>query len=66
MVNSLAFIVSTNSECLTCGDFSLSKTIHFGSHEFIADFGGLSLSPRRNDLGTVFISSTNSGPPSPL
>jgi hypothetical protein len=45
-----AGVENTDSECLTYGSFSLSKTVHFGSLEFIVDcFDGLSLSPWRND-----------------
>jgi hypothetical protein len=48
MVPLYAITVTANGECLMCGGFSLSETIHLGSFEFIADyFGGLSLSPRR-------------------
>jgi hypothetical protein len=47
MVHSSTLVVATDGERLTCGAFSLIKTIHFGSLKFIADcFGGLSLSPR--------------------
>jgi hypothetical protein len=67
MVHSSALIVSTDGERLTCGGFSLSEIVHFGSLEFIADcFSGLSLSPMRNDSGITFMGSTHCGPPSPL
>jgi hypothetical protein len=50
MVPSSALVVATDGECLTCGGFFLSETIHLRSFEFIADyFGGLSLSPKRNN-----------------
>jgi hypothetical protein len=58
MVHSLVLAIATDSECLMCGDFSLSETIHFGSLEFIADcFGFLNL-PRlwkfvEGDLGGI-------------
>jgi hypothetical protein len=59
MVPSSALTVSVDSECLTCGGFSLSETVHLGSFGFIGDyFGVLSLSPRRNDLGTAFMGAT--------
>jgi hypothetical protein len=56
MVHSLVLAIATDSECLMCGDFSLSETIHFGSLEFIADcFGGLRLSPKGSDSGIIFM-----------
>ncbi len=67
MVPSSAIIIAIDGECLTCGGFSLSETVHLGNFEFIADyFNGLSLSPRRSYLGSTFMGSTHSGPPSPL
>jgi hypothetical protein len=46
---------------LTCGGFSLEETVHFGNFEFIVNyFGSLSLSPRRGDVGIIFISPTRS------
>jgi hypothetical protein len=67
MVPSSVLAVSTNSERLTCDDFSLGEIIRFGSIEFITDcFGGLSLSPWRNDSDDAFMDSTHSGVPSPL
>jgi hypothetical protein len=63
MVHSSALVVSVNGERLTCSGFSLSKTVHLKSFEFIANyFNGLSLSPRRNDSGTTVMGSTHSGP----
>jgi hypothetical protein len=67
MVHSSALAISADGECLTCSGFSLSKTLRFESLEFIADcFGGLSLSPRRNDSGAAFMGSTHTRPPSLL
>jgi hypothetical protein len=65
MVPSSVLTISVDGECLTCSGFSFIKTVHLGSFQFIADyFDGLSLSSRRNDLGTTFMGSTRSGPPS--
>jgi hypothetical protein len=62
MVPSTALAVSPDDERLTCGGFSLGKTIRFWSLQFIADcFGGLSLSPRRNDSDADFMGSTRNG-----
>jgi hypothetical protein len=62
MVPSSTLAVSTDSECLMWGAFSLSETVHLGWFEFIADyFNGLSLSPRRSYLGSTFMGSTHSG-----
>jgi hypothetical protein len=45
MVPSYALIITADSECLTCGGFSLGETIHLGNFKFITDhFSGLSLS----------------------
>jgi hypothetical protein len=61
IVPSSALAFSINDERLTCGGFSLSKTIHLGCFEFITDyFGGLSLSPRRGDLGTAVMTHSRS------
>jgi hypothetical protein len=66
MVHSSVLAVSTDSERLMCGGFSLSETVHVRSFEFIADyFSDLSFSPRRNDSGTACMGSTHSGPLSP-
>jgi hypothetical protein len=66
MVRSSVLAFSTDGEHLMYGGFSLGETIHLGSFELIADyFGSLSLSPRRSDSGTAFMSSTRSGPPHP-
>jgi hypothetical protein len=66
MVPSSTLAITTDGEHLMCDDFSLGETVHIGSFEFIADyFGGLSLSPRRSDLGASFMGSTRSRSPSP-
>jgi hypothetical protein len=45
---------------LTCGGFSLGKTIRLGNFKFIADyFGGLVLSPRRGNTGAIFMGPTH-------
>jgi hypothetical protein len=62
MVPSLAIIVAIDSERLTCSGFSLGESIHLRNFEFITHyFGGLILSPRRGDEGTVLMGSTRSG-----
>jgi hypothetical protein len=67
MVTTFAHVISTTGERLICGGFSFGEMVPFGSLEFIANcFGGLSLSPRRNDSGTAIIGSTHVGTPSPL
>jgi hypothetical protein len=59
-VHSSMFIIATDGECLTCGGFSLSVTISFGSLEFIADsFGSLSFSPKGSDSGAIFVGTTH-------
>jgi hypothetical protein len=59
MVPSSVIIVAADGEHLMCGGFSLGETVRLGNFEFIADyFGGLSLSPRRGDLGAAFMGST--------
>jgi hypothetical protein len=66
MVPSSAITVPGDGEHLACGGFSLGKTVHLGSFEFIANyFGSLSLSPRRGNSGAAFMGSTRSGAPSP-
>jgi hypothetical protein len=63
MVHSSTLTITTDSERLTCGDFSLGETIHFGSLEFIANcFGGLSLSPKGSDSGAIFVEMTHGVP----
>jgi hypothetical protein len=67
MIPSSVLAVVVDGECLSCGGFSLSETIRFGSLEFIIDcFGDLSLSHRRDGSDATIMGSTCSGPPSPL
>jgi hypothetical protein len=62
MVPSLVLTVANDGECLSCGGFSLGKTIHFGSLKFIANcFSGLSLSPSRDVLGAIVVDSAYCG-----
>jgi hypothetical protein len=62
MVPSSLIAVTADSECLTCGGFSLSETFHLGNFKFITDyFGGLSLSPWRGDAGAALMGPTHSG-----
>jgi hypothetical protein len=66
MVPSSTLAFSADGENLTCGGFSLVKTILLGRFEFIDNyFSGLILSFRRSDSGTTFVGSTHNGPPSP-
>jgi hypothetical protein len=66
MVPSSAITITADGEHLICDGFSIDETVRFQSFEFIADyFSGLSLSPRRGDLGTTFMGSTLSRTPSP-
>jgi hypothetical protein len=61
MVHSLTLAITIDGEHLTCGGFSLGEKVHFGSLEFIADcYGGLSLSPKGSDSGTVLMGTTHS------
>jgi hypothetical protein len=62
MVHSSMLAVTTDGECLACGGLSLGETVHFRSLEFIADcFDSLSLSPKRNNSGAVFVGTTCNG-----
>jgi hypothetical protein len=66
MVPTSTLAIATDGERLTCGGFSLDKTVHLASFEFITDyFGGLSLSPRRINSGATFMGSTHNRSPSP-
>jgi hypothetical protein len=66
MLSSSAITIAANSERLTCDGFSLNKNVCLGNFEFIADyFSGLSLSPRRGDVGIAFMGSTHRGAPTP-
>jgi hypothetical protein len=65
MVPSFALTIATDGERLTCSGFSLGETIRLRSFEFVPDYvGGLSLSPRRSNIGAAFMVSTRSGSPS--
>jgi hypothetical protein len=65
MVHSSTLTITTDGEHLTCGGFSLGKTVHSGSLEFIVDcFGNLSFSPKGSDSSTVFLGMVHSGSPS--
>jgi hypothetical protein len=63
MVPSSSITIAADGECLTCGGFSLSKTIHFGSLEFLIDrLGGMSLSPMGDGSDVVAMGSAHGGP----
>jgi hypothetical protein len=65
MVHTLKFTIIANGNNLTSVGFMPGETIYFGSMEFTADlFGNLSLSPKGNDSGVVFIGIVHSGSPS--
>jgi hypothetical protein len=64
MVPSSVLIIATDGEHLPCKGFSLSETIHFGSHEFIANqFGGLSLAPLGDISGAIIMGFARGEPP---
>jgi hypothetical protein len=64
-MHSSTITIATDGEHLTYSGFSLSKTIHFGSLEFIIDcFGSLSFSTRRSDSGAIFVGMARNGLPS--
>jgi hypothetical protein len=59
MVPSSSITVATDGEYLTCDGFSLDETVRLENFKFIADyFGGLSLSPRRGDVGAALMGLT--------
>jgi hypothetical protein len=65
MVHSSTITIATDGEHLTYSGFSLSKTIHFGSLEFIIDcFDSLSFSTRRSDSSAIFVGMARNGLPS--
>jgi hypothetical protein len=65
MVHSSTLAITTDGKHLTCGGFSLGKTVHFGNLEFIVDcFGSPRLSPKGNDSRVVFVGMAHSGSPS--
>jgi hypothetical protein len=65
MVHSSTLTITADDEHLTRGCFSLDKTVRFGNLEFIADyFGSLSLSPKGNNSGTIFVGTTRNRSPS--
>jgi hypothetical protein len=67
MVSSSSLTIAVDGEHLTCGGFSIGKTIHFGSLEFSTNcFSGLSISPRWNDSDAALMGSSCCGPPSLL
>jgi hypothetical protein len=65
MVYSLKLTFVANSNDQTGIGLTPVENIFFGSMEFTADhFDNLSLSPERNDSGTVFIGMVHNGSPS--
>jgi hypothetical protein len=65
MVHSSTLTITTDGEHLTCGGFSLNETVCSRSLEFIIDcFGSVSLSPKENDSGIIFVGETCGGLPS--
>jgi hypothetical protein len=65
MVHSPKPTIVTNSSHLISIGFVLGETIHFRSLEFIADhFCNLSLSPKGNDSGAIFMGMVHHGSPS--
>jgi hypothetical protein len=67
MVPSSTLVVAADGEHLSHDVFSLGKTIHLGSLEFIADhFDDLSLSSMGDSSNAAVVGSTHDRPPSPL
>jgi hypothetical protein len=65
MVHSSTLVVIDDGEHLTYGGFSLGKIIRFENLEIITDcFGSLSLSPKQNDSGAIFVGMAHRGSPS--
>jgi hypothetical protein len=60
-VPSSAIVITTDSEHLKCGGFSLGKIVPLGNFKFIADyFDDLRLSPSKGNIGAAFMGSTRS------
>jgi hypothetical protein len=67
MVPSSTLVVAADGEHLSHDVFSLGKTIHLGSLEFIADrFDDLSLFSMGDSSNAAVMDSTHDRPPSPL
>jgi hypothetical protein len=65
MVHSLALVVATDGELVTCSGFPLGEAIFFGSLEFIINrFADLSLSPKGSKSCAAFMGTTCGGSPS--
>jgi hypothetical protein len=65
MVHSSTLTITIDGEHLTCGGFSLNETVCSRSLEVIIDcFGSVSLSPKKNDSGIIFVGETCGGLPS--
>jgi hypothetical protein len=65
MVHSPKLAIVTDGKHQTSVSFTLAKTIHFGSLQFITNrFGSLSLSTEGNDSGAFFVGMTHSRSPS--
>jgi hypothetical protein len=66
MVPSSSITITAHGERLTCGGFSLGEPVCLGNFKFIVDyFGGLSLSLRRGNDGTIFMGSAHNGASTP-
>jgi hypothetical protein len=63
MVPLSSIAITADDECLTCGGFSLGKTIHFKRFKFIFDrVGGLSLSPMGDSSDVIAMGSAHGEP----